>query len=135
MAQGRLYKKTTSIHRKKCSIFPSLVKIESNCFDTHLVKVESVVENIAKLGMGLSLDKIILFQPLMKYLGFQIKNGVIRKGGKYNLFFEQFNEEHIVHGKIMFQEGNTETTRICELVWFFHPKFNHAIPTLSVLTT
>ncbi len=91
------------VHDPNIRIYVDDVKIESNCFDAHLSKVESVVENIAKSGMGLSLDKIILFQPFMKYLGFQLKNGVIRKGGKYNLFFDQFNKEHIVHGKIVFR--------------------------------
>ncbi len=65
--------------------------------------------------MAFSLEKMSLFQPLLKYLGFEIKRGLITKGGKYRLFFDQFNPQHIIKDKIIFKTKR-EVQKLLEFV-------------------
>ncbi len=62
------------------------VKVESDTFDSYLEKILKIVKNISDTGMAFSLEKMSLIHPSLKYLGFEIKRGLITKGGKYRCF-------------------------------------------------
>ncbi len=78
------------IYDPNIRVYVDDVKIETSSFEDHLTKLIRTVKNVAESGMS-SLDKMTLFHSTLKYLGFNIKRGVIRKGDKYKLFFSEFN--------------------------------------------
>ncbi len=71
------------------------VKIETEFFEGHLAKLTKVAKNVSKFSMSFSSEKITLCQSTIKYSGFKIRNGVINKGDKYDIFFHAFNQQHI----------------------------------------
>ncbi len=94
------------------------VKIESNSFENHLASITQVIERVAKAGMALSLDKITLFEPSINYLGFNLKKGVITKGPKYKIFFEEFARSHVTQDEIEFS-NKREVQRLLGFVnWY-----------------
>ncbi len=94
------------------------VKIESPSFENHLKNVLTVVDRVSSAGMALSLDKIVLFQPSLKYLGFKLERGLVVKGDKYKLFFEEFYLKHVDDGQVKFK-NKKEVQRLLGFVnWF-----------------
>ncbi len=74
------------------------MKIESPNFENHLENVLMVVDHVSSARMALSLDKIVLFQPALKYLSFKLERGFMVKGDKYKLFFEKFYLKQVDDG-------------------------------------
>ncbi len=78
------------------------VKIESNTFENHLASLIQVVDRVSKASMALSLDKLTLFEPSINDLGFNLRKGIITKGSKYKIFFEEFLKTRIDQNEIIF---------------------------------